>query len=281
MKTPTIIGLQIFGIFLFSGSIKAHAEWKVLPEKETPSIFAGEKREIHIVVTNPGNQTVNTEARTRIYQTSTTTAVRLSETSWKHLQLLPGQTVIESALLTFPSVNAETHFVVQWLEGTNTVHGTTEVCVYPQNLLKELRSLAQDEPLGLLDPDNQLKPLLKEISLEFVDLEESDISNYHGKLAILGPFASSESMKNGLGGRIRTMAGAGTAVVYIQPPGNEEDLKPSFYPVTVGNGLVIIAQSRLTEHLAENPQSQMNLIGLCRFALRRTELALPFTTPDP
>src|SRR5208283_3417164 len=128
--------------------------------------------------------------RTRIFQTSSATAIRVGETSWKQFQALPGQTVLESARLDFPPVKAETKFLVQWLENTNHVIGETTVWVYPTNLLAELKPLAGDEPLGIFDPQDQLKPLLKNLNLDFANLENSDLENFSGKLAIIGPFQS-------------------------------------------------------------------------------------------
>ena len=61
-------------------------------------------------------------------------------------------------------MKAETKFLVQWLEDSNSVIGRTEVLVYPTNLLHELKLLVDEseDNLGVLDPQNQLKPALKQ-----------------------------------------------------------------------------------------------------------------------
>ena len=60
---------------------------------------------------------------------------------WKTLEVLPGQTVVESAELNFPAVNAETRFVIQWLAGADRVLGVSDALVYPTNPLAQLLPL--------------------------------------------------------------------------------------------------------------------------------------------
>jgi hypothetical protein len=259
----------------------ARAQLEILPDKEPPRVFAGEGRRISILFHNPGGTPVSADLRTRLYQTSSATAMPLSETPWKTLEVLPGQTVLELATMTFPAVKAETRFVVHWMEGASNVVSTTEVLVYPPDLLKELKPLAGEEPLGVLDPQNQLKPLLKPLAVEVQDLEDTGLENYHGKLAIIGPFQSREQMREGLPGRIKALAGKGVAVVWIQPPPEKrEGLKPSFYTVPEGKGAVVIVQANLVGNLPENPQSQLNLIQFARLALHPEPLRLPHLTPS-
>src|ERR1035437_3374124 len=122
------------------------SELQLLPGGDSSGVFAGEARKISTVWHNDGDKVWEGEISARIFQTSSATAVRLGEMPWKKLQVLPGQTVIESVQLDFPAVKAETKFLVQWLENTNHIIGRTEVLVYPTNLLAELKTLAGDEP---------------------------------------------------------------------------------------------------------------------------------------
>ena len=196
--------------------------------------------------------------------------------------MLPGQTVLESATMTFPPVKAETRFLVQWLEGTNKVAGTTEVLVYPPDLLKGLKPLAGEEPLGVLDPQNQLKPLLRAVAADFQDLEDTGLEDYHGKLAIIGPFQTKAQMRESLVNRsVKALARRGAAVVWIQPPPEKrQELKPSFYAVPEGKGAVVVVQAHLVANLAEKPQAQLNLIQFARLALHSEPLQLPRLTPS-
>jgi hypothetical protein len=112
----------------------ACAQLQLLSDREPQRVFAGDARKIAVTWHNAGDKS-GCGRPTRLYQTSSATAAPLSEKAWKKIEILPGQTVLESASMDFPTVNAETRFLIQWLEGTNQVVGKTEVLVYPTNLL--------------------------------------------------------------------------------------------------------------------------------------------------
>ena len=82
-------------------------------------MFAGAARAVTVVWHNASQQTAEADISARLIQTTSATAVRIGETPWKVLRVLPQQTVIESAAVDFPAVKAETKFVVQWFAGTN------------------------------------------------------------------------------------------------------------------------------------------------------------------
>ena len=261
-------------------SSTASAQLVIVGGRTVPSVFAGEARPIEITLRNPTTQPVHADLRTRVYQTTTATAVQLYERPWKPLSVLPGQTVIEYAAFDFPAVKAATPFVVQWLEGTNKVIGTIEILAYPLDLLKALRPLAGEEPLGVFDPQNQLKPLLKAASVDYQDLEDTGLEDHHGKLAIIGPFQSKAQMPEEVGNKIKKMAAKGVAVVWMQPPPEKRQaLKPSFYTVLEGKGSVVVVQADLIANLPEDPQAQLNLIHFARLALNTEPLRLPYLSP--
>ena len=259
----------------------APAQVQALPDNAPQGVFSGKERNITIRLRNPGANPVEADLRIRLYQASSATAALVSEAAWKKLTVLPGQTVLESATVAFPAVKAETRFLVQWLDGTNKVIGVTEVVGYPPDLLKELKLLAGEYPLGVLDPLNQHKPLLKAAAVDCQDLEDSELENYQGKLAIIGPFQSRAQMREDLPKRIKALAQKGVAVVWIQPPSAEKrrELKPSFYLVLEGEGAVVVVQADQVANLAESPQAQLNLIQFARLALRPEPPRLPYLTP--
>jgi hypothetical protein len=272
-------GLAVLGCL---GSLRASAQIEVQRSDQVPQVFAGQAaRRVPVVWHNVGDTPRAADIRIRLYQAAATMATPLTEVPWKTLQVLPGQTVLESAALTFPAVKAETRFIVQWLEGTNRVIGTTEVLAYPPDLLKDLKPLLGEEPVGAFDPQNQLKPLLKAAAVECQDLEDSGLENYRGKLAIIGPFQSSHQMRESLANRsVRALALKGTAVVWIQPPPKKrEEPKPSYYTVPAGTNAVVVVQAMLLANLAESPQAQLNLLRFARLALRPEPLQLPNLTP--
>jgi len=249
---------------------------EVLADNETQYTFTGEGRQISDRFRNPGANPVAVDLHTRLHQASSGITAPLGEASWKKLTVLPGQTVLEAAPMTFPPVKAETRFLVQWLDGTNQVIGITEVLGYPPDLLKELKPLAGDDPLGVLDPQNQLKPLLKAAAVEFQDLEDTGLENYHGKLAIIGPFQSRGQMREDLPSSLKALARKGVAVVWLQPPPEKrQELKPTFYTALEGKGAVVVVQAGLVADLAEKPAAQLNLIQLARLALHPEPPQLP------
>lgn len=262
--------------------VAAFAQLQLVPDNEPQRVFAGEARQVATVWHNGGYQMFASEIRARILQTSSATAVQVSEAPWKKLQVLPLQTVLESAQLDFPAVKAETKFLVQWLENTNRVIGKTEVLVYPTNLLADLKLLAGDEALGIFDPQNQLKPLLKNLKLSFTDLENSGLEYFSGRLAIIGPFQSQAKMREGLAGQIQSLAKKGVAIVWIQPPPEKRNkLAPSFYSVPESTNTVVLVQPELVANLADKPQAQLNLIYFCKLALQPEPLRLPKSTLQP
>jgi len=256
--------------------------------KEVQCVFAGDARKISLIWHSTGDTMFEAEVRARLYQTSSATTIQLNEVPWKKLQVLPHQTVIESAQLDFPTVKAETKFLVQWLDNTNVI-GTTEVLVYPTNLLAELKVLAGDDPVGVFDPQKQLKPLLTGLQITFTDLEEVGLDHFQGKLAIIGPFQSKSQMREGLAEQIQALAKKSTAVVWIQPDpsprpsllgGAREKLQPSFYLVPEGQIAIVIVQPELVAKIAENPRAQLNLIYFCKLALNLEQLPVSLTLPQ-
>jgi hypothetical protein len=89
-------------------------------------------------------------------------------------------------------------------------------------------------------------------------------------------------MREGLAGHVKALALKGAGVVWIQPPPEQrEHLKPSFCTVLEAKGAVVVAQAGLVASLTDNPEAQLNLIQLARFALHPEPLRLPHRTSSP
>lgn len=277
MKMPPFIcQCAAFALVLGITGIAEGASLEIVSSAETRCFFSGDNRVITVLFHNPTDTNLDVELKTRLYQASSSTAIFLGEAPWKRLSILAGQTVIESATLNFPQVRAETPFLIQWLDYTNRVIGKTEVLVYPTDLLAELKTLAGGSPLGVVDPGNQLKPLLKMVAIDFVDLENNGLEHFTGRLAIIGPFLSASQMETALGKRIKKMARNGKAVVWILPaPAPHEKIQPSFSVVPEETGGVVVAQAEMVSNLAENPRAQLNLIHFSRLALQPEPPRLP------
>ena len=264
-------------VLALAGTGTVLGQLKVVTKDQPACVFAEGERKLAVVFHNAG-QDFDTNVSLRLLQISSTTAVPVSVTAWKRLRVLSNQTVMESATVSFPMVRAASRFLIQWLVGTNHVLGTTEVFVFPTNLLAQLKTLAGDGPVGLFDPANELKPLLRGLAIEFADIQEEGTDKYHGKLAIFGPFGSRTQMRASLKEDIRALARRGVAVVWLQPPPEKlTSLKPSFYTVSEGEGTIILAAHELVAGLTERPEAQLNLSRLAEAALHPTALTLPET----
>ena len=156
------------------------------------------------------------------------------------------------------------------------------VAEFATGTAKELKTLLGEENLGVLDPNDELKPLLKQNHVEFSDLGETALEDFQGKLAIIGPFLTKAQLREGLAQTIQKIARKGVAAVWIQPPpGPKDQIKPSFYVVPEGKGPVVVVQADLVVKLPENPKSQLNLVYFCKLALNPTPFSLPDLKTQP
>ena len=242
-------------------------------------VFGGGQRRLNLHVRNSTDQPSEADVSFQLVQASSSLATpRGAFEPWKKLRVLPGQTVVESAVVTIPEVRAATRFLVLWSDADRRRLGTTEVEAYPATLLSELRPLAGGKPVGVFDPLNQLKPLLRELKIETEDLEKRDLEFFDGPLAILGPFASAGQMPFNLANSVRERAQAGTAIVWIQPPAGPDEPRadqPKNYLFGAGRSAVFVAHSDAIAGLDQNPQAQLNLVRFARLALKVDHLELP------
>jgi hypothetical protein len=273
---PAIQASLTSGLLLLSLPVAVAAPLEMVTNEQPQSVFCGAPAEVFAAFHNPAARNFAGEIRTRMIQTTSATAVLLSENPGQPLQVPANETVLASATLVFPPVKSETKFLVQWLEDTHRVIGRTEVLVYPTNLLAELKPFAGDEALGVFDPQHELKPLLKKLGLEFTDLEDADLELYSGKLAIVGPFQSRMQMREDLPDQLRALAKRGVGIVWLQPPRSRgEKLTPSFYSLAENTNVLVVVQPELVSNLSGNPQAQLNLIYFCQLAMQPDPGRLP------
>jgi hypothetical protein len=261
----------------------ARGDLLVVSTGEPPRVFASTGQTFNVVWQNTGETAVSFNVRMRLLQTTSATVTTISERPWKKLDVLPGQTITECATLDLPEVKAETRFLIKWIEDTNRIFGTTELLVYPTNLLAELKPLAgADQPVGVFDPGNVVKPLLQTVGVAFEDLEDSSIAEFRGKLALIGPCVSRDLLTGDFAERIEKLARKGAGVVWLQPPPAPRDkLQPSFRTVPIGAGAVVVVQPHLVAGLADDPQAQLNLVHFCRLAREPEPPRLPNFNPSP
>jgi len=262
-------------------ALSALAQLEVLPHDAVPMVFCGEARRLQVLFCNPSDQDVTVPLSTKLLQASSATTMPVGDAQlWKPLRVLAGQTIVESVTLNFPSVKTGTRFIVQWLDNRGKQVGTIDVVVQPPDLLKGLQPLLSEKPLGVFDPENQLKPLLKSAKQEHDDLEETGWEGFSGKLVLVGPFAGRKQMPGSLDEKIKTLAQRGVGVVWMQPPSlRHAKLETSDYLVRRGAGSVVVATAKSVAGLAQDPAAQLNLLRLARLVANAEPLDLPQLKP--
>jgi hypothetical protein len=232
------------------------------------------RRQFPVMWRNDSDQTLAAEVHAQLYQAASATAAPFGQMPWKRLQILPRQTVIESATVQFPAVKAKTQFLIQWLDATNHVLGHTEILVYPTNLLEGLGPLTGRKALGIFDPQNLIKPLLLASALECEDLQRENISHFTGQLAIIAPMSGNDSVSEWARRAVADLTRAGVAVVWIKlESASEEASEPAVYPVTFGGRTAILVRPRVVSHLAESPRAQLNLLRSAQLAFKPESLS--------
>ena len=234
---------------------KASAQVEIIPDDPPPAVFAGKPQTVRLVIHNKADKQVDVDCTTRLFQATAATAVPVGEAQpWKALHLLPGQTIIETATFTFPAVRAAAKFLVQWGE-----LGRTSVQVYPDDLLKGLSKLAGDNPVGVFDPDNKLKPILKHAGVKYADFEvETEDCRFALVWTARLPETVAAHVKKGMG------------AVWIRPTKT-----PAAYADRREAGIVVIVPPATMIGLAESPLPQLNLLRFAELAVQLPESNQP------
>jgi len=275
---------QLLALLLAVCPFPASAQLEILPAAAPQQVFALPARRVEIEFRNPTDKMVQLNLSTRLYQASVATLMPVGDIQpWKSLAVLPKQTIIETITLDFPEVRGPSRFQLQWLDERKAVLGHTDMLVYPDNLLKKLSALADDKPIGLLDPERQISPILMRQKVECKILENSlAVEEFQGRLVILGPFSSATQVTRDfpeLTKRVTAKARARGAIVWFEPPlGKIEPSKP-VHTVRVGAGAVVVAPGSTVADFADSPAAQLNLLHFAELALDPDSSRLPQTHP--
>lgn len=238
--------------------LTAMAQIELVPDAEPPAVFASRPQNLRITLRNAGDAIVTNDVQTLLLQLSSATTVSTGKARpWKRIQILPHQSVLEILTLEFPAVRSANRFRVE-LSGI----GSTEVTVYPDDLLHRLNTLAGEQPLGVYDPDAQLKPLLKQAAVSVVDFETEPADS---KLAIVW-----SDLPN-LPDSIQSSVKKGMSAVWIR-----SSAIPTTYTVHRGAGVIVVVPASTVRGLADSPLPQLNLIRDAELALEPNALRLPW-----
>jgi hypothetical protein len=247
----------------------ACAELKVVPlRSKMPLLFGGGTRSVEMAFENPTEKPIEVVVRTRVFQVSENVTVPVGTVrEWKKLQVAGRQTVIESTPVELPEVKTESRFLLQWMDQDAKPLASIHMFVYPTNVLLELGSFCQKKPLGIFDPADDLKPVLKALRLEFEDLEDRGLAYYDGPLAILGPFLERTQMPETLPKTIQDKVEKGTTIVWIQPA-TIRGWEPRTRFVHRGTGVAAITEASNASGFSRSAEAQLNLLRLVRLAMK-------------
>jgi hypothetical protein len=269
----------LFCLFLTIEVASAQAMVELLPDVPGAAVFGGGKRSIRILLRNSVEQPVQANLRWRLYQVSSSTLAPLGETRpGRTVPFGPGQTVVETLDIELPTVRGESVFHVVWFDGEKKL-GTTPLRVFPDRLLHPLAALAGDAPVGLVDPEGQIKPALAGLRVEELR-EAEEISVTEARLILIAPMAST-NRPAGLSVAVRKKASVGTAVVWVQAPASRQpEPLPNLYILEEGAGRVVIASAATIGTLADSPRAQLNLLRMAELATGKSKLQWP-VDPEP
>lgn len=239
-----------------------------LPEPQ--HVFADGKRTVEVRFRNDAAEPIRIEARLQLLQLTSATAVPLGGArTWKTFTVLPGQTVIENAVIEFPKLRVSTRFAARWLDADGKVLGVTEVWAHPDSVLDTLKLLAGGQPVGLGDETGALRPVLaaRGIAVSELNRAESWIE-FRGRLALVvsKPAANQDGLR--LDAAALARAKEGLAVVWFRPqPATSPSVPLLAERVTTGRGAVVLAPASTLDGLHLSPAAQLTLVRMAELAL--------------
>jgi len=260
-------------------ALTASAELQMVQQEGSQHLFSGKQRSVSVMFRNASKVPEETSVRAKLFQLTSATTAPVIELPAKPLRVLEGQTISETVTIDLPMVRTPTRFLLRWSDTGTRSLGQTDIIVYPADLLKELKSVLGDGRVGLLDPQNQLKPLLKSLEVDAEDLEDKELEEYEGKLIIAGPFASATQVPARFGERLRKLRERGVATVWIQP--RQRGLPttdPSYFIAEdAKQPAVIIAAAETIADIGNNPEAQIRLLKMVSLAINPKPFEVPRT----
>lgn len=249
----------------------------------TPSaVWADGARELEVVVRNRTEQTQVLPITIQQLQANSATAAAWSApVPWRTVTLAPGQASLERATVQFPLVREPVTFLVRFTQG-RAVLGVVPVRVYPDRILRNLTNGTGPMIVIVEGLPAETMSVLSGAGWTLVPIGQLVPSGQSPHLAFLGPVCPAE--------RVQAFAQAGLGVIWLQPDSPQMHramnaqasgpIEPSYYPVRIGKGVVVVTQSNLLSGLARDPDAQRRLARVTRLALGLETLGLPSSTDD-
>jgi hypothetical protein len=254
-----------FLLALFYAAPAGHSagvEW--VPDLSPQALFEGKARQVRAAFKNGGSVDVEIKLITRLWQTSSTTAFPVGQAQARRpLRIPAGETILEAVPLDLPEVRGRTSFLLEWADEQNKIVAKTSLIVFPSKLLRELKVLAGEAGVGILDPRNVFKPWLKKSEVNYTDLESTELESFTGRLIIFDGGTGERAQTNA---RLLSKARKGNSVLWILHT-KEPRLEPSSFLKTTSRAAMVITDSSNFTDFENDPIAHLNLTRLARWAV--------------
>lgn len=260
----------VFAGFMAGLLVLPAAALEAIRSLEPQQVFADGRRTVEVRWRNDAADTVRIEVRLHLFQfTSATAAPVGGQRPWKTLTVLPGQTVVERAVIDFPKLRVATRFAARWLDGDGKLLGVTEIWAHPDNLPDLLKDLTGAQPVGLLDDTGMLRAVLAAHGIPITELDsDGSWKEFRGRLAVVAPKPEANQGEFRLGTAALARIKEGLAVVWLQtPPTISPPGRPLAERVPLGRGAVVLAPASVLDGLDHSPAARLALLRLAELAL--------------
>jgi hypothetical protein len=234
-------------------------------------LFGGGRRSFEVSLRNRTEADIILPIEFQLLQaTSATVAPWDSPRPWLLLPLAAHQTVLERVSIDLPTVAEESPFLLR-LTSRREIVGVIEMRVSPGGILRPLTNTLG--PVMVAAISAELRRVLTESGFNLLERDQPRPVSAALRLAIYG----SENAGNttDLYREALAQAGTGTATIWIEPTDKKEfGTAPSYYPISVGQGVFVTVQEGTLSHLSTDPAAQLRLARIIRLALRQERLNL-------
>ncbi len=251
------------------------AELRLEPADERQVVFATRAAKIKVIFRNPSAESHKSTLRYRIFQATSITAMPVgSEQVWKELEVLGGQTVLETVEVTLPAVKVATPFLARWRDDAGHVLGHTTILACPGDQLARFGTDGVGSAIGVFDRRGKLFPVLSRAGLPCERLETLEqLSNFSGRLTIVVMDAEDEMLQRELREKLARLAAAGRVLLSLRPPSAREDPGDRTVGVVrLGTGVLVTAGLDDIRGLETSAAAQLQLVRFCEIAFKPERL---------
>jgi hypothetical protein len=222
-------------MFLFAGQLQFS------PEESASNVFGGRESSLPATFRNNQSEPIRLEICYRLFQKSSSITMPVGQKKWKLVEIPAQQTIVTETQIFIPKVRSATSMALQYSTRDGKILGATELMAYPEDFLTELHSAFSSDAIGIFEPEPKLSPTFLRLKIPFQAIHDRhEVSQFKGKLLILGPFHSTTRVPFGLREEIIKRVRDGMSVMWIEVP-QKMDVVPSsiLYKENLGKLLVV------------------------------------------